>query len=448
MTTRDTIYALSSGRPPAGVAAVRLSGPNALKSLSHLAGSLPQPRVATLAPLRDEHGNLLDRALVLAFPAPNSFTGEDVAEFHLHGGAAVIAAVLDTLARRPGHRLAEPGEFSRRAFDNGKLDLTQAEGLADLIAAETEAQRRQALAQSGGRLRDRAEDWRLRLLALQARTEADLDFSDETDVADATASPDLAALAAEIAAPLDDNHLGERLRDGFTIAVVGPPNVGKSSLINALSGRDAAIVTDVPGTTRDIIEVPLTLAGVPITLIDTAGLRDSTDPIEAEGMRRARTRAAEADLVLLVYDANDPGTPHSDNTLLIANKIDLVKEASPPFQGGAGVGAELGKELDPAGQPLSISAKTGEGLDTLRARLHEWATTQSSRAESALITQRRHRLALIETQTALTQAAQTPDPVLHAEHLRLAARALGMLTGRVGVEEMLDSLFGRFCIGK
>lgn len=428
MMKRDTIFALSSGRPPAGVALIRISGDKALETLKEMANRAVVPRAATLVPLRSSSGELLDRALVLAFPAPHSFTGEDVAELHVHGGAAVISAVLDDLSTRAGLRLAEAGEFSRRAFDNGKLDLTEAEGLADLIAAETEAQRRQAMAQGGGRLRERAENWRTRILTLQAAAEAGLDFSDEEDVGDGRRSDDLAALIAELDSVLADNGLGERLREGFTIAVVGKPNVGKSSLINALVGRDAAIVTDIAGTTRDVIEVPVSLGGVPVTLLDTAGLRESNDPIEAEGIRRARLRAEAADLVIHVCEAGHEGI-WSPGAINVVSKIDLA-----PWEQTAST--------------TGVSARTGVGLVSLTQRLTDWATVQSSRAESAVITRRRHRLAIEDVAKALKAAASELDSVIYAEWLRSAAFSLGQLTGRVGSEDMLDTLFGGFCIGK
>lgn len=424
----DTIFALASGRPPAGVAVIRLSGPASLVTLRCLTGALPQPRVATLAVLRDpSDGGLLDRALVLAFPAPMSFTGEDVAELHVHGGAAVIVAVLRTLSAMDGLRLAEPGEFSRRAFDNGKLDLSQAEGLADLVGAVTDAQRLQALAQAGGRLRDRVEDWRLRLLGLQARVEALLDFSDESDVTTFDPADGIADLRLEIAAALDDGAVGERIRDGCTIAVVGTPNVGKSSLINALARRDVAIVSDQAGTTRDTIEVALDIAGVPVTLVDTAGLRETQDSIEAEGIRRARLRAERADLVLHVAESA-PDVPLGQ---VVINKIDRTGHDA-GFHDGV----------------IFLSAASGSGLDALEGWLAQWVRAQVATDEPVLVTQQRHRLALVECVDQLGAAVSEDDPVLRAELLRLAARALGRITGRVGVEDMLDALFGRFCIGK
>lgn len=428
LSHRDTIYALSSGRPPAGVAVVRLSGPRAPAALDQLAGRVPPPRVATLAALRDPRdGSLIDRALVLSFPAPASFTGEDVVELHVHGGVAVVEAVLRALGRIDGLRLAEPGEFSRRAFDNGKLDLTQAEGLADLISAQTDAQRRLALAQAGGLLRDRAERWRGAIVRLLAMAEAGIDFSDEEDVDAGSDAGAIAALRDEIAHALDDGRVGERLRDGLAIAVIGAPNVGKSSLINALARREVAIVSEIAGTTRDPIEVALDLGGVAATLIDTAGLRDSDDPIEAEGIRRARARAAAADLVLHVSDRPDPA-PVGQR---VVNKIDAS-------------GLAPGR----AGDALQVSARTGAGLAALERWLIDWAATATRGDEPPLIARARQRTALADAVARLDDALGEDDAVLHAESLRLAARALGRVTGIVDVEEVLGEIFGRFCIGK
>lgn len=428
LSRRDTIYALSSGRPPAGVAVVRVSGPQALVALAALAGRAPAPRAATLAALRDPaDGQLIDRALVLGFPAPASFTGEDVAELHVHGGVAVVEALLATLARMPGLRLAEPGEFSRRAFDSGKLDLTQAEGLADLIAAQTDAQRRLALAQAGGLLRDRADGWRTAIVSLLALVEAEIDFGDEDDVDAGSDRAAITALRDDIARALDDSRVGERLRDGLAIAVIGAPNVGKSSLINALARRDVAIVSEIAGTTRDTIEVALDLGGVPATLIDTAGLRDTDDPVEAEGIRRARARAASADLVLHVGDRLDPAAAGQP----VVNKID-AGGTQPGYRDGV----------------LYLSAKTGAGLETLEAWLIDWAARTTRTDEPPLIARARQRTALSEAVARLDEALAEPDAVLHAESLRLAARALGRVTGMVDVEELLGEIFGRFCIGK
>lgn len=406
---------------------MRLSGPRAFAALEQLAGRVPAPRVATLGRLRDPaDGGLIDTALLLAFPAPASFTGEDVVELHVHGGPAVVAALLGALGRLDGLRLAEPGEFSRRAFDNGKLDLTQAEGLSDLVAAQTEAQRRQALAQAGGQLRERADAWRAAIVRLMAEAEADLDFSDEGDVAAVVDPSAIAALRDDIARLLDDGRIGERIRDGLSIAVVGAPNSGKSSLINALSKREVAIVSDVAGTTRDIIEVALDLGGLPVTLIDTAGLRDTIDPIEAEGIRRARDRAATADLVLELVERPEEarlGQP-------VVGKIDL-SGASPGVHDGA----------------IHLSARTGAGLPELEAWLMDWAATLAPR-ETALVTRERQRAALTAAVDRLDDAAVEADPVLQAEALRLAARAIGRVTGQVDVEAVLDEIFGRFCIGK
>lgn len=425
-----TIFALSSGRPPAGVAVVRISGPAALAALAALAGPPPPPRRASLRRLRAPDGELLDEALVLAFPSPQSATGEDMAELHLHGGPAVVAAVLGALSRLPGLRLAEPGEFTRRAFEAGRIDLSRAEGLADLVAAETEAQRRAALAQAGGRLAEAAEGWRAAIVALRADAEAGLDFAEEeADVAAMLAAQDapLGALRAELAAALADAGRGERLRDGLTIAVTGPPNAGKSSLVNALARREVAIVSPHAGTTRDAIEVRLDLGGVAVTLVDTAGLRDAADPVEAEGIARARARAAAADLVLRLFDSEDPGGPGQP----VRTKIDLS---------GAPPGVHDGV--------LALSAATGAGMAAAEAWLAEWAAATLRPSEPALVTRERHRVALAAGLAALDEAAAESDPVLRAEALRLAARALERITGRVDVEDLLDSIFARFCIGK
>lgn len=429
-----TIFALASGRPPAGIAVIRLSGPAADATLTALTHRpLPSPRHASLRRLLDPGtGAPLDEALVLRFPAPGSFTGEDVVELHVHGGAAVVADLLTALARLPGLRPAEPGEFTRRAFDNGRLDLTQVEGLADLVAAETSAQRAQALGQAGGVLRRAAEGWRATLVDLLAAAEADLDFGEEeADVIVGLAARDdraaIEALARAIDAALAGASVGERIRDGVTIVVAGPPNAGKSSLVNALVRRDVAIVTDRPGTTRDAIEVPLNLDGLPAILIDTAGLRDTDDPIEAEGIARARTRAAAADIVL---DLGTGGQSDS-RTLRVVAKIDLSGEA-PGLRNGVAY----------------TSALTGAGLDVLRAEVAARAAVVTRNGEPALVTQARQARHLTDCCNALRLAVGESDPVLRADALRSAAAALGRLTGRIGVEEVLGSIFGRFCIGK
>ena len=407
---------------------VRVSGPRAFAAAEQLAGEVPPPRQAQLRALRDPRdGHRIDRALVLAFPGPASFTGEDVVELHVHGGPAVVEALLAALGAIEGLRLAEPGEFSRRAFDNGKLDLTQAEGLADLIEARTEVQRRQALAQADGRLRDRAEGWRTAIIALLASVEADLDFSDEGDVDSDFDAAKARQLRDDIAAILDDARVGERVRDGLAIAVVGAPNVGKSSLINALARRDVAIVSDIAGTTRDLIEVPLDLGGVPATLIDTAGLRDTDDPIEQEGVRRARRRAEQADLVLHIADA-PVETPLGQ---LVVNKIDRT---------GAPAGLADGS--------IFLSARTGAGMAELERWLVDWAARSVRLGEPALVTRARQREALAAAVAYLDETMGEGDIVLRAEALRLAARALGRVTGRVDVEDVLGEIFGRFCIGK
>src|SRR6202521_1534345 len=374
MSSSDTIFALSSGPPPAAVAVIRISGPNARFGLETLIRRLPEPRRASLARLRDPAtGAVLDEGLALWFPGPRSETGEDMVELHLHGGRAVIAATLAALGRIAGLRPARPGEFTRRALENGRMDLTAVEGLADLIFAETEAQRRQAVRQRQGALGARVEAWRKRLIDSMAMVEARIDFSDEADVPEDLLGPALAAAQAlreEIRGALADDRRGERLRDGLTIAIAGPPNAGKSSLLNRIARREAAIVSPYPGTTRDVIEVHLDLDGYPATVLDTAGIRDPEDPVEQEGVRRALARAHAADLVLWVVDASledqaAQSSPNGDRVgaWIVRNKLDLLGAAS---KGGAA--------LDCSGRrTFAISAQTGAGIDTLVAALAEHA---------------------------------------------------------------------------
>ena len=403
-----------------------------------LAGGLPPARLARHVRVRDpDTGEGIDDGLALWFPGPNSVTGEDVAELHLHGSRAVLAAVIAALGRR-GLRLAEPGEFTRRAFLNGKLDLTQAEAVADLASAETEAQRRQALRQLEGGLGALYRGWSERLLRLLAHLEAAIDFPDEDlpPEMEARVAQDSAALLGEIEAHLADDRRGERLRDGIAVAIVGPPNAGKSSLLNQLARREAAITSPIAGTTRDVIEVAIDLAGYPVVLADTAGLRDSADVIEQEGLRRALARAEAAELRLFVFDAARPEDaagaaqwPGPD-TLLVANKIDLVGSHAPL----------------PAGA-LAVSALTGTGLPLLIEKL---AACIAERYDVAapLLTRARHREALETAAAALRRSRAADPPELRAEDLRLGWRSLGRITGRVDVGDLLDVIFRDFCLGK
>jgi tRNA modification GTPase len=402
----------------------------------------------------------IDQAVVLWFPGPASETGEDVVELQVHGGMAVIADLLRVLGGIDGLRPAEPGEFTRRAFDNGKLDLTAVEGLADLIGAETAAQRRQAFRHLRGVLGQRAEDWRSRLIRAVALVEAGIDFSDEADVPADLMAPALVVareLAEDIAAALAQAGRGERLRDGLVVAIAGPPNAGKSTLLNLIAGRDAAIVSPYAGTTRDVIEVHLDLAGYPMTLLDTAGIRATGDPVEMEGVRRARERAGTSDLVLWMVEASKTGT-YGDNVVdlsatgrcqvwMVENKIDLIDSDRERLTELTGVGMPLAEGT----KRFAISARTGEGYNELLAGLADFARLALSGAESALVTRERHRHALLETEAALRRAmAEGPkgrEEVI-AEELRLAARGLGRLTGRVDVEDVLDVIFRDFCIGK
>ena len=453
MVDGSTIFALSSGRPPSAIAVIRISGPQACTALERLIGRVPDARKAALARVCDpENGEAIDEALALWFPAPHSETGEDVAELQLHGGQAVIAAVLKALGTVAGCRLAEPGEFTRRAFENGKLDLTAVEALGDLIFAETSAQCRQAFRQLKGLIGDRAEAWRGRLIEALALVEARIDFSDEADVPEDLIAPAAAiarSLRDEIAAALADGRRGERLRDGLVVAIAGPPNAGKSTLFNRLARREAAIVSPYAGTTRDVIEVHLDLDGYPLTILDTAGIRGSCEPVEQEGIRRARARAAEADLVLWVTDISaggrmgtemaqlKEGPPH----WLIQNKIDLLRSA--PAQ----------SKKDEHEFIFSLSATEGEGLEELIAALAQFATDLFAGGENAVVTRARHREMLEQAVAALDRAVAegadaSPREELIAEELRQASSALGRLTGRVDVEDVLDKIFRDFCIGK
>jgi tRNA modification GTPase len=462
MADRSTIFALSSGRPPVAIAVVRISGPRARLALERLTGRVPPPRQATLLRVHElASGEVIDEALALWFPAPASETGEDVAELQLHGGQAVIAGVLKAISAVEDCRMAEPGEFTRRAFENGKLDLTAVEGLGDLIAAETTAQRRQAFRQLKGLIGDRAEAWRQRLIKALALVEARIDFSDEADVPEELITPAAKIardLRDEIAAALADGGRCERLRDGLVVAIAGPPNAGKSTLFNRLARREAAIVSPFAGTTRDVIEVHLELDGYPVTVLDTAGIRDSVEPVEQEGVRRARARAAQADLVLWVTDVSAEGRALAElpqlrsdaPQWLVENKIDLLEEGA---SRRSIAGSRQHPRKDEFEFAFSISAERGEGLDALFGALAEFARDSFAVGEAAVVTRARHRGALEETATALDRALaesarQSPREELIAEELRHAAWALGRLTGRVDVEDVLDKIFREFCIGK
>jgi tRNA modification GTPase len=443
MHPRDqTIFALSSGRPPSAIAIVRVSGPQAGPALTALGGKIPPARTATRVLLRDVDGQPLDDAVVLWFPGPASATGEDVAEFHVHGGRAVLASIFAGLASLENMRAAEPGEFTRRAFENGKLDLTEAEGLDDLIHADTDRQRRQALRQLKGLLGDRARDWRARIIEASALIEAGIDFSDEGDVPAELIVPALGkirTLLEEIEKVLAAQGQSERLRDGLVVAIAGPPNVGKSTLMNQLARREVAIVSPHAGTTRDVIEVQLDLDGYPVTVIDTAGIRETDDPVEQEGVRRARARAAEADLVLWLADAANEKVEHSGPTPVwrVRNKIDL-DEASRPM---ADTAIRTG---------FWISAKSGDGVPELIAGLVGFAEGYFGATEVGLISRARQRQLLQETAASLHRSMDVAEEgeELAAEELRVAAHSLGRLLGRVDVEDILDVIFREFCVGK
>ena len=447
-----TIVALASGRGRAGVAVIRISGPAAGSLLEQMAGVVPAPRVAARAALRDPRsGQVLDDGLVLWFPAPASYTGEDVAELHVHGGAAVVSAALNALCARQGVRIAEPGEFTRRAFLNGKLDLVQAEAVADLVDAETEEQRRQALGQLEGRLSAIYDSWRVRLRDALAHLEAVIDFPDEELPEDLISSirQNLGELLGELTAHLEDGRRGERLRDGLYVVIAGAPNVGKSSLLNALARRDAAIVSERAGTTRDVVEVRLDLGGLPVIVADTAGLREGRDEIESEGIRRALARAETADLRIVMVEASPAIKPNSrirslldEDAMVVVNKIDL-HEVAP------GTRVE-GRQM----WPMSVTA--GTGLDSFLDALEKRVERRMGRGESPVITRERHRSSIGETAACLRRFMAGSENgemtnarlELVAEDLRLATRTLGRITGKIGVEELLDVVFRDFCIGK
>ena len=444
MDEESTIYAPATAAGRSGLAVIRLSGPGAADSLRRLTGrALPEPRHIVRRSISDPvTGETLDEGMAAWFPAPASFTGEAVAELYLHGGRAVLAGVLAALSKLPNLKLAEPGEFTRRAFLNGRLDLTEVEGLADLVAAETDAQRRQAVRQLEGALGQLYGGWSENLTTALARLEAAIDFPDEDLPANLLVSvaKQVQPVADAIARHLADGHRGERLREGFSVAIMGPPNAGKSSLFNALARREAAIVSPHEGTTRDVLEVALDLGGYPVVLADTAGLRRTRNEIEAEGVRRAERRAADADLRIFVLDAERASEQlpnilnlKGDQDLVLANKMDLL----------------AGRELPALGVPvLPISIHSGSGLNELAARIGEKAAQAMDSGSSPALTRARHRAALEEALAALRRGAEAPDPELLAEDLRLAVRALGRITGRVDVEDLLDRIFSEFCIGK
>lgn len=433
--TVDTIFALSSGAPPAGIAVIRISGPSARIALEQLCAWVPAPRRASFRQLADPHdGTPLDATMVLWLPGPGTATGEDSAELHLHGGRAVVAAVEAVLARLPGLRRAEPGEFTRRAFANGRIDLNEAEGLADLLTAETELQRRSALAMAKGALSRAVEAWRVEVLSLGAKLEAALDFADEDDVDDMAAMPDgfaaeVGALAHTIGTWLDRPR-AEPLREGFRVVLAGPPNAGKSTLFNALVEQDAAITAAEPGTTRDVLNQSIAIAGVPFTFADTAGLRDEgAGEIERIGITRARAEAERADLILWLGPEGQGPTGHTVDLWEISARSDDPDAAHKQHA------------------RHRLSAMTGEGLEGLRNDLVAHARQSLPAPGQVALNERQHRL-LSALREALVTAQDEIDPLLAAESLRLARRALDGLAGRAGTEDMLDALFGRFCIGK
>ena len=439
----DTIFAPMTAVGRSAITALRVSGSRTREAVEKLCRGCPQPRRASLRDVRDLRGELLDRAVVIWLPGPATYTGEDVAEFHLHGGRAVLEGVADALLDL-GLRLAEAGEFSRRAFLNGRMDLVQAEAVSDLVSAETAGQRRQALRQMEGALGRIYEDWADRITRLLAHQEALIDFPDEglPPVVEAALAAEIGAIAAAVDAHLVDGARGEKMREGLVFVVQGPPNVGKSTLVNALAGRDVAIVSPQAGTTRDTLEVRLVLGEVPVTLIDTAGLRVTTDPVEAEGVRRARAKAAQADVVLRLISAETL----VEDEAAEPTAIEYTSKRPEPVQLVIGTKSDLGPA--PSGIDLAVSVVSGEGMQALHERLTAIATEATAQAGPPPLTRQRHRSLLVETRNHLETAALEIEAELRAEALRLALAALGGITGRVGVEALLDRVFREFCIGK
>ncbi|WP_170964958.1 tRNA uridine-5-carboxymethylaminomethyl(34) synthesis GTPase MnmE [Rhizobium sp. M10] len=434
----DTIYALSSGAPPSGVSVIRISGPLTRDLLTRLVGSVPPDRLASYRTIRARNNQPIDSGLVLFFPAPNSFTGEDVAELQIHGSKAVLAALFQVLGDTPGVRMAIEGEFSRRAFENGKLDLVEVEGLADLIGAETEMQRRLAVEHSAGGVSAVYDSWAERLTRARALIEAELDFADEDDVPGSVSDmvwADMDRLRNDIRHHLDAASAGEIIRDGLKVVIAGAPNAGKSSLLNALARRDVAIVTDIAGTTRDVLQVDLDIDGYLVKLYDTAGLREADDRVEMEGVRRARVALRDADLVLLLVDVSDPVIPADLDQALphvrVGTKKDLIETGSDRYD-------------------LRISTATGEGLPELRALIGRVVKERFDGLSMAIPSRQRHKDSLAKCLAALDAAISQSETnlELRTEQLRLAAEYLGRITGRVDVEQLLDVIFSEFCIGK
>jgi tRNA modification GTPase len=438
----DTIYAPATARGRSALAVIRISGPHTRFVVETITGALPEPRRMRLSLFRSAQGEVIDQGLCVVFPGPASPTGEDCAEFHCHGSPSVVSAMLEALSFFPQCRLALPGEFARRALANGRMDLAEIEGLGDLLEAETSAQRRQALRQMLGALGRETDRWREDLLMCSALIEADLDFSDEGDVdrhALDEALRRLKVLRDSFARALEQAQIGERVRDGFMVVLAGPPNAGKSTLLNLLARRDVAIVSPIPGTTRDIVEVRLDLGGYPVTLVDTAGMRESSDEIEREGMRRMITRAATADAVIWLCPPEDRSSQPPE----------IIVQSDAPIWRVATQSDRAPVEGDFDG---IISAVTGEGIDDLVSRLNTFATIKTDvGAESVILTRARHREAVMEALESVDRALEnghSQGVELLAEDLRLAARAIGRITGHVGVEDILDRLFSTFCIGK